>query len=757
MDAERLEGNVSGIIFRNEENNYSVISVAVGRKEYTATGTLPALAVGEQIILEGNFTEHPNYGKQFKISSFEVVLPSDRVGIERFLASGLIKGIKKQTARQIVDAFGVETLDVLDEHPERLAEIKGLGKKRWRIIAESYRSTIHLRKAMVFLTSYGISSSTATKIAKRYGDQTELVIRENPYRLCTEVDGIGFLTADRIASSLGISRESTFRLKAGILYTLQEQSATMGHCYLPMEELLHRSCELLHVPLDLLPPALEALSVEDSVTCEKDEKGIRVYLPWFYHAEEEVAQRLCSLYRGAGKSSREKGELRLRDFERTQGITFSEKQKEAILCALEFGVLVITGGPGTGKTTIIRCIISLLQHEGSVTLCAPTGRAAKRMSETTGRKAATIHRLLQSEGEGSFAKNADDPLETNCIIVDEMSMVDLMLMRALLRAIRVGTRLILVGDADQLPSVGAGNVLGDILASNALPAVRLTDIYRQSEQSRIVVNAHRINHGELPLLNEKKTDFFFDRRETPQTTRDTIVDLMQNRLPAFLRCPDAMRAQTIQVLAPMKKGETGVYALNEKLQEALNPPDPAKPTLEYNHMLFRVGDKVMQTHNDYSLHWTRASANNESETEAEGDGVFNGDLGIITQIDREDKTMTVLFDDDREVVYNTASGEMENLDLAYAMSVHKSQGSEFPVVIIPVWGGPRMLLTRNLFYTALTRAKQMVVLVGREVTIRDMVANNHIARRYTTLTDCLYAESARPREETETCTDSTDF
>ncbi len=745
METERLEGTVSGVKFRNEDNNYSIISIAVGRREYTATGTLPTLAVGEQIILEGSFIEHPQYGKQFKISSFETVMPTDIVGIERFLASGLIKGIKAPLAKQIVRAFGLETLDILEHHPERLTEIKGLGKKKWRTIGESYHRTIHLRNAMVFLTSYGIPASTATRIARRYGEQTEEIIRDNPYRLCTEIDGIGFLTADRIASSLGISRESVFRIHAGLIYVLQEQAAQMGHCYLPAEELVRRACSLLQLPVSLLEPEIDTLAREEKIVSETSDASRRVYLPHYYRAEKEVARRLWDLYTGRPQGNRSRGEIRLHDFERTHSITFSEKQKDAILCALEFGVLIITGGPGTGKTTIIRCILSLLEHEGRIALCAPTGRAAKRMSETTGKRARTIHRLLESTGDGMFNIDENNPLTADCIIVDETSMVDLMLMRALLRAVPVGARLILVGDADQLPSVGAGNVLGDILSSNVIPAVRLTDIYRQSEQSRIVVNAHRINHGELPLLNEKKTDFFFDRRETPQSTRDTIVDLVQTRLPGFIRCPDDARAQTIQVLAPMKKGETGVAALNEKLQEALNPPDPGKESLEYNHILFRVGDKVMQTHNDYSLHWIRVSGSEE----AEGEGVFNGDLGVITDIDREEKTMTVLFDDEREVVYNTASGELENLDLAYAMSVHKSQGSEFPVVVIPVWGGPRMLLTRNLFYTALTRAKNMVVLVGREVTIRDMVANNHIARRYTTLSECLYRVSCEKEEKKE--------
>jgi len=467
----------------------------------------------------------------------------------------------------------------------------------------------------------------------------------------------------------------------------------------------------------------------------------RVYLPVFDAAEREVAQRLCELMASLAPMKSSNAPKDIDHFERMRGIHFSPKQREAIISALEQGVLVITGGPGTGKTTIINCIISLLQQEGEVVLCAPTGRAAKRMTEATGVESKTIHRLLEYAGdENAFARNQDNPLEGDCVIVDETSMVDVMLMRSLLRAIEPGTRLILVGDADQLPSVGAGNVLGDILQSGVVPAVRLTDIFRQGETSRIVVNAHRINHGEMPLLNEKGTDFFFERKESFQQAAQTIVQLVTARLPKFLGYDERNRAaqavRNIQVLAPAKKGECGVGTLNTLLQAALNPPGPNRPSLHYGETVFRLGDKVMQTRNDYQIEWRRETVAGWED----GTGVFNGDVGFITDVDQEEHSLTVLFDEEREVVYQSA--QLENLDLAYCLSVHKSQGSEFPVVVMPVAGGPPMLLTRNLFYTALTRARSLVVLVGREDVVRQMVENDHILKRYTTLTDRLTAMAA---------------
>ncbi len=733
MEAMHFEGSVTGTVFHNEENDFSVITVKSGRTEITATGILPELAIGEQIILDGTYSQHPKYGSQLKITSYQIVLPSDLLGIERFLASGLVRGIKSATAKEIVKHFKEDTFEILNDHPERLMEIKGIGKTRWKMIAESYHDTMNLRLAMVFLTSYGIPSALSAKIARRYGDETEKIIRENPYQLCTDLDGVGFQTADRIAMSLGIDPLSPFRIQAGIIYTLTEQALLNGHCYLPADETVRRACAFLHVPTALIETAIQELSISKQLVCESAAEGIRVYLPWYYEAEEEVARRLHDLLSAVPRGDRQQGDDRIRKFESREGISFSPMQREAILCALEFGVLVITGGPGTGKTTIIRGIISLLQREGPILLCAPTGRAAKRMSEATGKNAKTIHRLLEYTGEEGFAHDESEPLDASCIIVDEMSMVDIMLMRSLLRAINPGTRLILVGDADQLPSVGPGNVLGDILASRVLPAVRLTDIYRQSEESRIVVNAHRINRGEMPLLNGKGTDFFFTRTQSASVTSEVIVGLVKDRLPKYIGCSPEDRAQNIQVLSPMKKGDAGVVMLNRLLQDALNPPSDDRATLTLDDLQLRVGDKVMQTKNDYSIHWFRHGGPQEEE----GDGVFNGDIGTITAIRTEEDTLTVLFDDDKVVEYKTNTSEVDNLDLAYAMSIHKSQGSEFPVVIIPVCGGPKMLMTRNLLYTALTRAKNLVVLVGQEQVITDMVNNNLIHRRYTALQESL--------------------
>ena len=521
-------------------------------------------------------------------------------------------------------------------------------------------------------------------------------------------------------------------------YVLKDAAAAMGHVYLPRAELARKSAQLLKVPEDMCQRQIDQLGLTRELVLNEGtaEEGQRVYLPQYDSAEREVATRLCELMASLAPVKSRGANKAIDSFEKSRDIRFSPRQRQAIISALETGVLVITGGPGTGKTTIINCIISLLSHEGDVVLCAPTGRAAKRMTEATGFEAKTIHRLLEYDGDsGNFSRNQEEPIEGDCIIVDETSMVDLMLMRALLRAVEPGTRLLLVGDADQLPSVGAGNVLGDILASGIVPHVRLTDIFRQSEQSRIVVNAHRINRGEMPLLNEKGTDFFFERREYFRDAAQSIVQLVTGRLPKFLGAQPEDAAEfalrNIQVLAPAKKGECGVVALNMLLQSALNPASPDKPQVTYGETVFRLGDKVMQTRNDYQIEWRKETPRGWED----GAGVFNGDVGFITSVDTEEHSLTVLYDEEREVVYQSA--QLENLDLAYCLSVHKSQGSEFPAVVMPVVGGPPMLLTRNLFYTALTRARSLVVLVGREEVIRQMVENDHILGRYTALSERL--------------------
>ena len=739
---EQVEASVLGTVYRNDENGYSVVMARMGRSEITVVGVLPELTAGEQAVFSGEWVEHPQYGRQLKCSACQLQKPTTLLGIERYLGSGLIHGVGPSTARLIVQHFGEETLTVLSEHPERLQEVPKMGKKRWIQIAESFREQQQAREAMVFLQSYGIPANLSVKISRLYGERTPEVIRQNPYRLCEDLEGVGFLTADRIGTALGIAPDSEHRIQSAVKYVLRDAAASMGHVYLPRRELTLRAAQLLHVEEALCHRQIQQLALlRDVVLQGGDGEEERVYLPAFDAAEREVAQRLCELMASLApvKSCGAHGDIDR--FERERGIRFSEKQREAIISALEQGVLVITGGPGTGKTTIINCIIRLLSSEGEVVLCAPTGRAAKRMTEATGYESKTIHRLLEYGGEeGSFARNQENPIEGDCVIVDETSMVDLMLMRSLLRAIEPGTRLLLVGDADQLPSVGAGNVLGDILQSGAVPAVRLTDIFRQGETSRIVVNAHRINHGEMPLLNEKGTDFFFERKEGFGQTARTIVQLVTQRLPKFLGFAEnertAQAVRNIQVLAPARKGECGVVALNALLQAALNPPGPARPSLTYGETVFRLGDKVMQTRNDYQIEWRKETATGWED----GAGVFNGDVGFITQVDEEEHSLTVLFDEEREVVYQ--SGQLENLDLAYCLSVHKSQGSEFPVVVMPVAGGPPMLLTRNLFYTALTRARSLVVLVGREEVVRQMVENDHILKRYTTLTQRLISAAA---------------
>lgn len=727
---EKIEALITDISFRNEDNGFTVLQVRLeDGKRTSAVGVMPEFSSGERVLLSGEWSKHPQYGDQIKVALCEVVKPTTERGIERYLASGLIRGIGPATAKLIVREFGADTLDILQYAPERLREVPGIGKKRVGIIMDSYAKQYQMREAMVFMQSYGISPSLSMKIFKKYGEHSQKVINENPYRLVEDIEGVGFRTADQIAASLGISKDSPGRLRAGICFALTEASVTNGHTYLPKETLLWQVSKLLDVEEELAVHALSALLIDQALIARQMEEHVAIYLPRALKAERETARKLLELHDALPYRPDPKLAQKIDVWQSQTGITLNRDQVKAIHAAVSEGVSVITGGPGTGKTTIIRCILSQLSEDMEVVLAAPTGRAAKRMSEATGYEAKTLHRLLEYGGEdGLFSKNEENPIEADVLIIDEMSMVDIFLMRGFLRALLPGTRLVLVGDADQLPSVGAGNVLRDIIQSDTIPYISLSEIYRQDAESMIVVNAHRINHGNPPVLNSRGSDFFLERCDTAESAAQCITHLLSRRLPDYLHA-DPLR--DMQVLSPMKKGDCGVWALNRLLQQTLNPPK--KGTSEFSHgdTLFRVGDKVMQIKNNYQTEWIKEIAN----VTEEGQGVFNGDMGLILAVDEEEKTITVRFEDDREVLYEDA--RLEELELAYCISVHKSQGSEFPIVVMPVVGGPPMLLTRNLFYTAVTRAKKMVVLVGRESAVREMVQNATIAKRFSGLSQWL--------------------
>lgn len=727
---EIIEAFADETVFRNEENGYTVLVVKAGKSRVSAVGIMPPIAVGEKLRITGDWTEHPVYGRQIKVQSIEIEKPTTLSGIEKYLSSGMIRGIGPATAKLLIRAFGEETLDVLYSQPEKLLDVPGIGQKRAQMIQESYAEQAQQREAMVFLQSYGVTPALAVKIYKRYGENVRQVITRNPYRLVEDVEGIGFKTADRIASSLGIEQSSEYRLSAGVKYTLSEATAGAGHCYLPRPELALAARRLLGSDADTIDRTIDSLILSHDISaqilpCDDGEEVIALYLPSTYRAESEVARRLREMIDAMPDSMASDLTAQIDELERIEGLAFHTQQRQAIETAVTHGMTVITGGPGTGKTTIIKCIIKLLSVHGDVALAAPTGRAAKRMSEACGMEAKTLHRLLEYGGEeGDFARSEDNPLEIDTLIIDEMSMVDIFLMRSLLRALVPGTRLIMVGDADQLPSVGAGNVLRDILDSGVIPSVRLTEIFRQDEKSMIVYNAHRINRGESPRLNAKGSDFFFERAVSPSDAAKRIVTLCSARLPGFLNL-DPVRQ--MQVLSPTKKGECGVWMLNQLLQAEFNPPASGKHERVRGDTTFREGDKVMQTRNNYQLKWKKDGAIGIED----GQGVFNGDIGFVTFIDPQEHVMEVQFDDERTATYE--GGDVDDLELAYCISVHKSQGSEFPVVIMPAVGGPPMLLTRNLFYTAVTRARRMVMIVGRENAIEQMIANVNTRRRYSAL------------------------
>lgn len=734
---ETIEGYVDHIIFRNEDNGYTVMVVIAEEEELTCVGSFQYLGEGETIRAHGQYTEHPSYGRQFSVASYETVVPQDRMAMERYLGSGAIKGVGAALAARIVRRFKDDTLRIVEEEPERLAEVKGISENKAREIGAQVAEKADMRKAMMFLQQYGISLTLGAKIFNRYGQEMYGILRENPYRMAEDIDGIGFKIADEIAARIGIHTDSDYRIRSGLLYILLQATAE-GHVFLPQRILLERARALLGVETAHMEKHIMDLAIDRKVVVKEVASGRNVepepvvYASQHYQLELHVAQMLkeLALVDTVNEELLEKQMTRLED---SDDVQLDEKQRKAVKEAVKNGLLIITGGPGTGKTTTINAIIRYFELERqNICLAAPTGRAAKRMTEATGYEARTIHRLLELSGmpdESSagihFERNAQNPLEADVVIIDEMSMVDIFLMHALLSAITPGTRLILVGDVNQLPSVGPGSVLKDIIRSEKFPVVELIKIFRQASQSDIVVNAHKINKGIPVVLDNKSMDFFFLKRYDANVIISVIITLIQKKLPKFVQA----NPYDIQVLTPMRKGLLGVERLNQILQQYLNPPAPDKKEKEQGNGLFRVGDKVMQIKNNYQTEWeVRGKYGIPVE---KGVGVFNGDTGIIKEINTFAETVTVEFDEARYVEYSFK--QLDELELAYAITIHKSQGSEYPAVVIPLLGGPRMLMNRNLLYTAVTRARKCVTLVGDENTFWEMEKNQMEQSRYTTL------------------------
>ena len=722
--SETVTGYIDHVIFRNDDNGYTVM-VLKGmeeEQELTCVGTFPAITQGASIEATGNYITHPVYGKQFQISSYTEKMPEDALAMERYLGSGAIKGIGAALAARIVRRFGNDTMRIVEEEPERLAEIKGISEKKALEIAEQMTEKADMRRAMVFLQKYGISLNLGAKIYQKYGQSVYGVLQENPYRLAEDISGVGFRIADEIASRIGIHTDSDYRIRSGMLYTLLQASGE-GHIYLPKEELFSRASRLLGVDVSYMEKHLMDMVVDRKLILKETEEGIVVYPTQYYYLELNSAKMLCELNILCPEDE-QMMKKRISRIEKETGTELDEMQKQAVASAAQHGLFILTGGPGTGKTTTINAIIRYFEEEGAeLRLAAPTGRAAKRMTEATGYEAQTIHRLLELNGlpEGEqegravhFDRNSENPLEADVIIIDEMSMVDISLMYSLLLAVTAGTRLILVGDENQLPSVGPGNVLRDIIRSGCFPVVELKKIFRQASESDIVVNAHKINRGEQVTINNKSRDFFFLKRYDADIIIRVVIALIQEKLPRYV---DA-KPYEIQVLTPMRKGLLGVERLNQILQRYLNPPDEKKKEKEIGQRLFREGDKVMQVKNNYQLEWEILGRYKIPVDK--GVGVFNGDTGIMTEINEFAETATVEFEDGRQAQYSFK--QLEELELAYAVTIHKSQGSEYPAVILP-----------NLLYTAVTRARKCVTVVGSENTFAEMIRNEKQQQRYSSL------------------------
>lgn len=724
---EKLQGMVSDIVFKNEENGYTIASLANENDEITIVGCMPTLSVGESIEIEGKWVNHKIYGSQFEVQSFIPVTPSSLEGIYVYLSSGMIHGIGEKMAKRIVDKFGVDTLDIIQNTPERLTEVEGIGMKKVKQIQESYEENRELRNIIIQLSPYGITPNYCLRIYKKYKDKSLEVINKNPYRLAEEVRGIGFRIADDIASKIGIDKYSPDRIMQGILFTLN-QSLGSGHTYLPKRILIEQSVKILGVEPKYVENGIMDLAYDQKIHLENMNGEILIYLMMYYICENGVCKEIVKLSQHETKDLHINIEEEIEVVEKEDEISLANNQILAVKESINNGVTIITGGPGTGKTTTINTIIKIFENnDQKVVLCAPTGRAAKRMSETSNKEAKTIHRLLEmgfatDSDELVFFKDEEDPIDADVIILDEASMVDIILMYNLLKAIKLGTRLLLVGDSDQLPSVGAGNVLKDIIDSNVIKTVRLNEIFRQARESMIVVNAHKINNGEPLFLNVKNKDFFFLRKNNNEEILNEIIGLVSERLPKFYKFD---KLKDIQVLTSMRKGDLGVNNLNIELQKYLNPPNKYKQEEQFAKRTFRVGDKVMQIRNNYTKKW-------ETEDKSDrGEGIYNGDIGYIFHIDKDKKTVFVIFDKIKIASYKY--DELDEIDHSFCTTIHKSQGSEFPVVVIPIVWAPPMLLSRNLLYTAVTRAKKLVVLVGDVKYLEQMIKNNRINDRYSNL------------------------
>ncbi|MFB0919064.1 MAG: ATP-dependent RecD-like DNA helicase [Clostridiaceae bacterium] len=720
-----LKGTVKDILFQSDDSGYVVAKFKIDEGLVTIVGIIPYIFIGQILRITGEVVKHPTFGEQIKVTSADEVLPETQTGIEKYLSSGIISGIGPATAKKITKEFGNETFDIMDNDIDRLLTIEGIGVKKLAVIKESYLKSREVRNIMVFLQSYGVTTKQCMKIYYRYGQNSIAVVKENPYILSDDIPTFGFKTADRIAENLGIDKRSPFRIECGIKYELNRNSG-FGHTCIPLINLTETSMSLLEVEEDLVKDGIRSLILKDAMVLEEMDDEQFIFTPSFYHCELSITKKIFALSNGPYKNLGIDLDKSIETYEKRHHIKLHEKQKEAVKVIENTGFGVITGGPGTGKTTIIKCILALFKEAGlKVLMAAPTGRAAKRMTEATGEISKTIHRLLDLgvsvDGE-EFG--SDETLDCDCVIIDEASMLDVILMNNLMNSIKPGTRLILVGDVDQLPSVGPGKVLYDIIDSNAAKTVKLEMIYRQGKKSMITLNAHKINNGEKPILNSKDSDFFYISADDHEVALDTLVSLVETRLPSFNKSWDPLK--DMQILTPMRKGDLGIYSLNEKMRDILNKGEKES----YKFTEFKVGDKVMQTKNNYNLK-SRLTPDMDDNTVLEDTGVFNGDIGYVHSIDGESEIVTVFFDDERYVDYTEQ--DLDDLELAYAVTIHKSQGSEFKVVVMPLYMGPPLLMNRNLLYTAVTRAKELVVLIGEYRALNYMIWNNRSFERYSSL------------------------